>query len=159
VGVRGLWRNGGWKTRMLAGWTTSGGFTYATGLPLTPSLGKDVSSWFYMRPFTTGLPLNAPGYPYFNLAAFSDTLPIGEYGDAGRDIITGIPTLSLNAQLNRAWRFGESRKQIQLSFRTNNVLNHVYISSFGTAVGSNNYGLPTAASATRTVTCVLRFNF
>ncbi|HUB78254.1 MAG TPA: carboxypeptidase-like regulatory domain-containing protein [Bryobacteraceae bacterium] len=159
VGVRGLWRNGGWKTRMLAGWTTAGGFTYATGMPLTPTLGKDVSSWFYMRPFTTGLPLNAPGLPYFNLAAFSDTLPVGEYGDAGRDILTGIPTLSLNAQLNRAWRFGESRKQIQLSFRTNNVLNHVYITGFGTAVGSNSYGLPTAASGTRTVTCVLRFNF
>jgi hypothetical protein len=159
VGVRGLWRNGGWKTRMLSGWTTGGGFTYATGTPLTPSLAKDTSSWFTMRPFTTGAPLNAPGDPYFNTGAFSAQIPVGQYGDAGRDIITGVPTLSLNAQLNRVWRFGESRKQIQLQFRTNNVLNHVYISSFGTAVGSNNYGYPTGASATRTVTCVLRFNF
>jgi hypothetical protein len=159
VGVRGLWRNGGWKTRMLAGWTTGGGFTYATGMPLTPTVaGSATSSLFYLRADTTGLPLNAPGYPFFNLAAFS-TPPADEYGDAGRNIITGVPTLSLNAQLNRVWRFGESRRQIQLQFRTNNVLNHVYISNFGTVVDSKTYGQPTAASATRTVTCVLRFNF
>jgi hypothetical protein len=160
VGVRGLWRNGGWKTKMLAGWTTGGGFTYATGMPVTPTMGGTTgSSWFYMRPNTTGAPINAPGYPYFNLAAFSTAAPVGEYGDAGRDIITGVPTLSLNAQLNRAWRFGDTRKQIQLSFRTSNVLNHIYISGFGATVGSNNYGLPTAASSPRSVTCQLRFNF
>ncbi len=85
--------------------------------------------------------------------------PVGEYGDAGRNIITGVPQLSLNAQLNRSWRFGETRKMIQLSFRTNNALNHVYINSFGTTVGSNNYGLPTGASGTRQVTCNLRFSF
>jgi hypothetical protein len=111
-----------------------------------------------MRPNLTGLPLYGGG-PYFNTAAFSTVAPVDEFGDAGRNLLTGVPTLSLNAQLNRVWRFGESRKQIQLQFRTNNVLNHVYISNFGSTVGSNTFGLATGASATRTVTCVLRFNF
>jgi hypothetical protein len=39
------------------------------------------------------------------------------------------------------------------------MLNHVQITGFGTTVNSNNYGLATAASATRTVTLLLRFNF
>ena len=159
VGVRGLFRNGGWKTRLFAGWTLGGTFTYSTGAPLTPTVGGNLASTKYsLRADTTGAPLNAPGYPFFNLAAFT-TPPANEYGDAGRDIITGVPSLGLNGQLNRAWRFGESRKQIQLSFRTNNTLNHVYINSFGTQVNSNTFGLPTGASATRAVTCNLRFNF
>jgi hypothetical protein len=159
VGVRGLWRNGGLKTRMLSGWTLAGSFNYATGMPVTPTVqGSATSTKFNLRADTTGAPLNAEGYPFFNLAAFT-VPPVGDYGDAGRDIITGVPNLSLNAQLNRAWRFGETRRQIQLSFRTNNVLNHVYINSFGTVVNSSTFGLPTGASGTRTVTCNLRFNF
>ena len=41
----------------------------------------------------------------------------------------------------------------------NNVLNHVQITGFGTTVNSSTYGLPTAASGTRTVTLLLRFSF
>ena len=158
VGVRGLWRNGGIKTKLLTGWTNSWNFSYSTGAPLTPTLSGNVSSTkVNLRPDTTGAPLYASGYPYFNLAAF--TAQATGYGDAGRDIITGIPSLSLNGQLNRAWRFGESRRQIQLSFRTQNALNHVYINGFNTVVNSQQYGQPTSASGTRTVTCNLRFNF
>jgi hypothetical protein len=158
VGIRGLWRNGGWKTRLLAGWTNSWNFAYATGAPVTPTVSGSLSSTrVNLRPNTTGAPLYGGGYPYFNLGAF--TAQTTGYGDAGRDIITGIPSLSLNGQLNRAWRFGESRKQIQLSFRTSNALNHVYINSFNTTVNSQQYGQPTGASGTRTVTCNLRFNF
>jgi hypothetical protein len=159
VGVRGLWRNGGWKTKALSGWTNMWNFSYATGMPYTPTVSGSLSSTkFNLRADTTGAPLYGGGYPYFNLAAF--TVPnAGEYGDAGRDIITGIPSLSLNGQLNRSWRFGESRKTIQLSFRTQNALNHVYISRFNTTVNSAQYGQPTAASGTRTITCNLRFNF
>jgi len=160
VGVRGLWRNGGWKTRMLAGWTNLWNFTYATGMPVTPTLeGSATSTKFYMRPDTTGAPLYAPGNAFFNTAAFTDQIPAGQYGDAGRDIITGVPTLGLNGQLNRTWRFGESRKQIQLSLRTSNALNHVYINRFNTVENSAQFGQPTGASGTRTVTLNLRFNF
>jgi hypothetical protein len=68
--------------------------------------------------------------------------------------------MSEGATLNRAWRFpGEGRKQLQFRLTANNPLNHVYITGFGTAYGSTTYGLPTAASGTRTVTALFRFSF
>jgi hypothetical protein len=83
----------------------------------------------------------------------------GEFGDAGRDTIPGPFQIGLNTSLNRAFRFGESRRQLQFRLSATNALNHVYITSFGTTVNSASYGLPTAAAATRTVQLLLRFSF
>ena len=74
-------------------------------------------------------------------------------GNAGRDTIPGPFQVALNAAINRAFRFGETRRTLQLRLSATNALNHVYITGFGTTVNSATYGLPTAASATRTVTC------
>jgi hypothetical protein len=104
------------------------------------------------------LSINAGNDPYFNLAAFT-TPPAGFYGNAGRDTITNPFTFSLNTAANRAFRFGDSRKTLQLRLSANNALNHVAITGFGTVVNSSNYGLPTSANATRTVTLLLRFSF
>ena len=80
-------------------------------------------------------------------------------GNAGRNTIPGLFQLGLNASLNRVWRFGDTRRQIQLRLAANNALNHVTITNVGTVVNSATYGLPTAASQTRTATLTLRFNF
>jgi len=111
-----------------------------------------------LRAEATGLPVSGGDYPYFNELAFT-TPPAGQYGNAGRDVITGPGQFSLNSALNRAFRFGETRRQLQLRISANNVLNHVYINGFGTTVNSLTYGLPTSASGTRTVTLLLRLNF
>ena len=108
------------------------------------------------RSEATGLPVE--GGSYFNPLAFTTPVP-GEFGDAGRDTIPGLFNLSLNSSLNRAFRFGESRRQLQLRISANNTLNHVTITSVGTTVNSATYGLPTGASGTRTVSVLLRFNF
>jgi hypothetical protein len=65
----------------------------------------------------------------------------------------------LNASLNRAWRLGDTRRQLQLRIAANNALNHVTITNIGTTVNAATFGLPTAASQTRTATLTLRFNF
>ncbi len=165
VGVRGMMRNGGWKTHLLAGWTLNSTLTAATGMPLTAYVSGNLANTGgvaglggSLRAEATGLPVNGGNFPYFNELAFT-TPPPGEYGDAGRDTITGPGQFSLNASLNRAFRFGESRRQLQLRINTSNVLNHVYINGFGTTVNSLTYGLPTSASGTRTATLLLRFNF
>jgi hypothetical protein len=65
----------------------------------------------------------------------------------------------LNASLNRAFRFGESRRQLQFRLSATNALNHEVITQINTTVNSTQYGLPTGASATRAVTLLLRFSF
>jgi trimeric autotransporter adhesin len=164
VGVHGMLRNGGWKTAALAGWTLNPALTAATGTPLTATLGGNLSNvaglanGASLRAEATGLPVESSAYPYFNLPAFT-TPPSGEFGDAGRDTIPGPFQIGLNTSLNRAFRFGESRRQLQFRLSATNALNHVYITSFGTTVNSATYGLPTAAAATRTVQLLLRFSF
>jgi hypothetical protein len=61
--------------------------------------------------------------------------------------------------MNRSFRFGESRRTLTFAISATNVFNHVTITSIGTTVNSSNYGLPTAASATRGVTLNSRFSF
>ena len=61
--------------------------------------------------------------------------------------------------MNRSFRFGESRRTLTFTITASNVLNHVSITGFGTTVNSPDYGLPTAASATRTVSLAMRFAF
>jgi hypothetical protein len=164
VGVHGMMRNGGWKTTALAGWTLSGNLSVTSGTPLTAQVSGNVANTGGLAAFgniraeATALPINSGDNGYFNLAAFT-LPPAGQFGDAGRDTIPGLFQVALNSSLNRAFRFGESRRQLQLRISATNALNHVTITSIGTTVNAANYGLPVAASGTRTVSLLLRFNF
>jgi hypothetical protein len=158
-------RNGGWKTKALAGWTLQGTYQWATGTPLTATLSGAQSNAGGLgvvggsaRAEATGLPIQGGPGQYFNPLAFAAP-PSGQPGNAGVDTIEGPVQTSLNAQLNRAWRIGESRRQLQFRLSANNALNHVTITGFGTAVGASTYDLATNASGTRTVTALFRFNF
>ena len=105
VGVHGFWRNGDWKTKAFTGWTLNGTFTANSGTPLTALLGgtqvnsHGTGAVAQIRAEATGLPIEAAGYPYFNLLAFEKLPPGVEYGDAGVATIPGIFTTSLNAAL------------------------------------------------------------
>jgi hypothetical protein len=164
VGVHGLLRNAGWKTSLLGGWALTGSFSLTSGTPLTARVAGNLSNTGGIAAFgsgraqATGLPIHADGYSYFNLLAFT-TPPPGFYGNAGRNTIPGLFRPAVNASLNRAFRIKDTRRQIQLRLSANNALNHVTITSIGTTVNSSNYGLPTGAAGTRTVTLMLRFSF
>ena len=164
VGVRGLLRNGGWKTQLLKSWNLSGSFNATTGTPLTAYVSGNLANTGglaaggSLRAEATGLPIHADGQPYFNTLAFT-TPAAGQFGNAGRSTIPGLFRITVNSSLNRSFRFGESRRTLAFTLTASNVLNHVTITSIGTTVNSSNYGLPTAASATRAITLNSRFSF
>ena len=136
----------------------------ATAILLTATIAGNLSNTGGIgalggsRAEATGLSIAGGDNPYFNPAAFT-LPPAGQFGDAGRNTIPGPFQFSTNAALNRAWRFGETRRQFQLRLSATNALNHVVVTGFGTTVNSSNYGLATSASSTRVVTLLLRFNF
>jgi hypothetical protein len=164
VGVRGLLRNGGWKTQLLKSWNMNGSFNVTTGTPLTAYVSGNLANTGglagggSLRAEATGLPIHADGQPYFNSLAFTTPLP-GQFGNAGRTTIPGLFRTTINSSLNRSFRFGESRRTLTFTVNASNVLNHVTITSIGTTVNSSNYGLPTGASGTRGITLNSRFSF
>jgi len=84
--------------------------------------------------------------------------PAGEWGDAGRNIITGPGQFSLNASAGRTFRLGE-RKNFDLRFDATNLLNHVVFNNWNTTVGNALFGFPTSANAMRSFNATLRFHF
>jgi hypothetical protein len=164
VGVHGMWRNGGWKTKAFTGWILNPNLSIASGLPHTAMLGGSYANnttsgvRTNYRAEATGESILGGGTSYFNEAAF-EAPAAGQYGNAGVDTIPGPFSFSLNAAANRTWRFGETRKNLQVRLSATNALNHVQITGFGTTFGTSTFGLPTAASATRTVSLLMRFSF
>jgi len=152
-----------WAERALRDWQVSGSVTFASGLPLTATIlgnqadiignGEVGSS----RAEATGLPIGAPGYPYFNPLAFT-TPPPGMLGDAGRNTIPGPDQWGFNLSLARSINLGE-RRRLEFRVDTRNFTNSVFYTNYGTVVNALNYGLPTAAAGMRTLTMTMRFRF
>jgi hypothetical protein len=162
MGNRGGALVSGFKGALLKDWTVGPSLTLGSGLPLTPIISSRVATGSGITGTTRaeylGLPLSAgqPGY-YFNTAAFGAP-PAGEWGDAGRGIITGPVQFAVNASAGRIFRIGE-RRSIDLRFDATNILNHVTWAGFNTTYGNAQFGLPTAANAMRAMTATLRFRF
>ena len=153
----------GWAGRLLRNWTLSGGITAETGTPLTARvLGNQVSlaqtgGVGSERADATGQPVTSGG-GFFNLAAFA-VPPSGQFGNAGRNTIPGPNLVSVNAAFGRSFQFGDTRRRLEFRAEANNVLNQVSYTNIGTVVNAVNYGLPTAASAMRSMDIVMRFRF
>ena len=161
-GARGFLRGKTRVRKLLQGWTLNGGFNATSGTPLTARVSGNLANTGGTGAFgtgraeATGLPIG--GSPYFNLAAF--TLPLaGQYGNAGRNTIPGLFQTSLNSSFGRSFRLADTRRTLTLRMNANNVFNHTTITNIGTTVNSSTWGLPTAASQTRTINLTLRFNY
>ncbi|HEY3936965.1 MAG TPA: TonB-dependent receptor [Bryobacteraceae bacterium] len=148
--------------RLLKDWQLSGSITAQTGNPLTARVLGNTQQLAQTggvgsgRASATGESIDGSG-EFFNLNAF--TVPAtGAYGDAGRNTIPGPDLFNLNVAFARSFNLAE-RKRLEFRVETNNVLNHVNYTNLYTVVNATDYGLPSAASAMRTMQAVVRFRF
>jgi hypothetical protein len=161
MGVGGGTLVGGWRGAALKDWTFVVEPTVATGMPLTPIYMATVSGTGVtgtIRPEYTGAPLYSDtGGRNLNPAAYTAP-PEGEWGNAGRNSITGPAQFSLDASMARTFRVTD-RWNADLRFDATNVLNHVTYPTWATAVSSPQFGLPLSANAMRAMQVTLRLRF
>jgi hypothetical protein len=161
MGVAGGTLMGGWRGAALKDWTFVVEPTATTGTPLTPIYMATVSGTGItgsIRPEYTGAPLYIDtGGPHLNPAAYTAP-PAGEWGDAGRNSITGPAQFSLDVSMARTFRVTD-RWNADLRFDSSNALNRVTYPSWSTNVTSSQFGLPLSANAMRAMQVTLRLRF
>ena len=162
MGVGGGTLVGGWRGAAFKDWTFVVTPTAATGMPLTPIYTAIVSGTGVtgsIRPEYTGAPLySSTSGRNLNPAAYTAP-PEGEWGDAGRNSITGPAQFSLNASMARTFRVTD-RWNADLRFDATNVLNHVTYPNWVTTVTDiAQFGLPLTANAMRAMQVTLRMRF
>lgn len=160
--LNSTWSSPNRDSRWLKDWTLSGTLNLSTGSPLTARvLGNQsdtggTGSVGSGRADATGLSVECCGL-FFNPAAFAIPLS-GRFGDAGRNVIEGPGTFSINSSVGRSFPLSE-RRRIEFRLEANNLTNHVNYSNVGTIVNASNYGLPTSAGAMRTLLMNVRLRF
>lgn len=159
AGVGGFWDS--WRGPLFKQWTVTGNLTAGSGMPLTPVFIAPVSGTGItgsLRPNATGAPLYiAASGGFLNPAAFAKPAD-GQWGNAGRNTITGPGQFGLNASIARTFRVNE-RISMDLTVNATNVLNHVTFPRWNTTVNSSQFGLPTSANSMRTLQPSLRVRF
>jgi len=157
VGVRGGALMRGWKGAAFKGWTFLTQINAGSGLPATPVYvaavhGTGVTG--SIRPDYIGGSIYAapPGY-FLNPAAFAAPA-IGQWGNAGRNIIIGPSQFSMNASMSRTFR-----DLLDLRIDAANALNHVTYPSWNTTVTSTQFGLPNPPNAMRSLQVTLRLRY
>jgi hypothetical protein len=161
VGLRGGVLMSGWRGPIFKDWTLASTLNISSGLPQTPIFvgvvpGTGVTG--NLRPNATGVAVDdAPAGFFLNPAAFSAPAP-GQWGNAGRNSITGPSQFSLNANLTRSfpWR---DRYNIDVSVNAQNVLNHVTYRTWNTTFGNEQFGLASSVSPMRTIQTNVRLRF
>lgn len=151
----------GWSGRFFREWTFTSQFNYGTGLPLTPTApnlvaGTGVAATVRAN-YVGGDPYAGEGGRNLNAAAFAVPLP-GQWGNAGRNILTGPSQLTLNASASRTFRWGD-RFNADVNVNASNVLNHPVFPSWNSTITSVQFGLPGNANQMRTIQTSLRVRF
>ncbi len=161
-GIGGGTLMGGWRGQALKEWTFVDTITAGTGLPLTPTdsavlLGGTVASGGIRADYTGASIYGAPSGLNLNPLAFTEPIA-GQFGNAGRNTITGPSQFFMNATMARTFRL-KDRYSVDLTVAATNVLNHVVDSNWVTNIASHQFGLPGAVNPMRSVLTTVRLRF
>jgi hypothetical protein len=142
-------------------WTFATQVSVGTGLPLTPTSFSPVSgtgvTGTIRANYTGADPYDAPPGFHLNPAAYAAPA-LGQWGNAGRNTITGPAQFTLNATAGRTFRWGD-HLTADLRVDATNALNHPVFPSWNTVITSAQFGLPTPAGQMRTLQTTLRVRF
>ena len=161
MGIGGGTLLSGWRGALLKEWTFSSNISAGTGLPLTPIYFSPVQGTGITGPIRadyTGAPVYAapPGL-FLNAAAYAPPAS-GQWGNAGRDSITGPSQFSLNASMARTFRMTD-RYSLDLRVDSTNTLNHVVFGSYITTINSAQFGVPSGPNQMRSLTTRVTVRF
>lgn len=166
-GIGGGTLMSGWRGRLLKEWTLLGTITAGTGMPETPIYPVAVPGTGFttvIRPSLTGAALYRAGNgSHLNPAAFALPAP-GEWGNAGRNSITGPNQFTLNSSLGRTFR-PHGKTYLDLTVNATNLLNHPDFTSWNTVWNSasltnaQQFGRPSATGGMRGLQTTVRLRF
>lgn len=158
VGMGGGTLLGGWRGKAFKDWTFASNINAGSGLPLTPvyfvAVGGNTGS---VRPDYTGISVyDAPSGRHLNPAALKAPVA-GQWGNAGRNSITGPNRFNLNASMARTFRLGD-RLNADFRFDATNALNHVAYTGWNT-VFNPQFGTPLPPGQMRTMQASIRVRY
>jgi hypothetical protein len=151
----------GWRGRVLKEWTIYNVLSIGSGLPETPIYPAVVPGTGFsniLRPNLTGASIYSSGTST-RLNAGAYTAPTtGQWGDAGRNSITGPGQFSFDSTLARTFR-ADKNTSLDLKVVSTNLLNHASFTNWNNYVTSTQFGLPVSANAMRSVQIQMHLRF
>jgi hypothetical protein len=155
AGLRGRW------APWLRDWNFASQMTWGTGLPLTPVIARATPGTGVtgsLRPDFTGQDLyHAPAG--FNLNRAAVAAPArGNWGNAGRNSITGPRQFVVNASVGRMFR-ATDRVSFDARIDIANATNTPVFPSWNTTLDNAQFGLPNAVNPMRNAQITFRMRF
>jgi hypothetical protein len=161
---------------LLGGWQLGGIFTFQDGFPATAFCGPGnvQNGGGYCKPDAISsqsaiLPDNQQTVArFFNTEAFVDRLgvapgaaqPVFRYGTSGRNTIIGPGILSIDASVNKFFRFLEGKHTFELRGEFFNLPNRTNFGQPGTTLRTPTYGVLTNTRIdSRQIQIALRYSF
>ena len=162
------WVTSGAGSHILEGFSVSGSFTFATGMPLTPSYQAAVEAWRAARPercvpIWRREPRSRRAQARWRSGSiqrpFRSRQPASrDTATAPRNSIAGPGTIQNNMSLSKTMQLGDTRS-MEFRATANNVFNTVQYSGVDTNVVSPTFGQVTSAGSMRAFQFTARFRF